>query len=157
MVPDLKVKEPPLAPCFHRCECPPEVASAKKGSAREKAAIAAMNGSGSNGGNGSGGNNNRALIKAISDSKVYQEYERAFNVLTGLPVALQPVESWQLPHHGQRNESPFCALVSQKSRACAACLQVWESFAKRPSTSRRRSPVRPGCSTPPCRCGWATG
>jgi ligand-binding sensor protein len=77
------------------------------------------------------GNNNRALIKAISDSKVYQEYERAFNVLTGLPVSLQPVETWQLPHHGKRNENPFCALMSQKSRACAACLQVWEQLCEK--------------------------
>jgi AraC-like DNA-binding protein/ligand-binding sensor protein len=36
------------------------------------------------------------------------------------------VETWQLPHHGKRNENPFCALISQKSRACAACLQMWE-------------------------------
>jgi len=97
----------------------------KIGSAKTRAAAATMNG------NGSGGNNNRALIKAISDSKVYQEYERAFNVLTGLPVSLQPLETWQLPHHGRRNENPFCALVSQKSRACAACLQVWEQLCEK--------------------------
>ncbi len=77
------------------------------------------------------GTNNRALIKAISDSKVYQEYERAFNVLTGLPVSLQPVETWQLPHHGKRNENPFCALVSQNSHACAACLQAWEQLCEK--------------------------
>ena len=79
----------------------------------------------------SAGTNNRALIKAISDSKVYQEYERAFNALTGLPVSLQPVETWQLPHHGKRNENPFCALVSQNSHACAACLQAWEQLCEK--------------------------
>lgn len=83
---------------------------------------------------GSAGTNNRALIKAISDSKIYQEYERAFNVLTGLPVSLQPVETWQLPHHGKRNENPFCALMSQKSRACAACLQVQERLCAKATT-----------------------
>jgi AraC-like DNA-binding protein len=46
-------------------------------------------------------------------------------------VALQPVETWQLPHHGKRNENPFCALVSQKSRACAACLQVQERLCEK--------------------------
>jgi AraC-like DNA-binding protein len=40
------------------------------------------------------------------------------------------VESWQLPHHQQRKENPFCALLAQRSRACAACLQVQESLAK---------------------------
>ena len=77
------------------------------------------------------GTNNRALIKAISDLKVFQEYERAFNALTGLPVSLQPVETWQLPHHGKRNENPFCALVSQNSHACAACLQAWEQLCEK--------------------------
>ena len=82
----------------------------------------------------SAGTDNRALIKAISDSKIYQEYERAFNVLTGLPVSLQPVETWQLPHHGKRNENPFCALVSQNSHACAACLQAWEQLCEKAAT-----------------------
>lgn len=82
-------------------------------------------------GGSSAGNSNRALIKAISDSKVFQEYERAFNVLTGLPMSLQPVETWQLPHHGKRNENPFCALVSQNSHACAACLQAWEQLCEK--------------------------
>ena len=46
-----------------------------------------------------------------------------------MPVALRAVESWQLPHHGHRNESPFCALVLETSRACASCLQVQEKLA----------------------------
>lgn len=72
------------------------------------------------------GHGNRALIEALLGSKIYQEYERAFGDMTGLPVSLQPVETWQLPYHGRRNENPYCALMAQKSRACAACLQVRE-------------------------------
>src|SRR3974390_1634910 len=70
----------------------------------------------------------RALIEALVNSKIFQEYERAFNDATGLPVALRPVETWQLPHHGKRNEGPFCSLISQKSRACASCLSVQETL-----------------------------
>ena len=74
------------------------------------------------------GSDNRKLIDAIVNSKPYQEYERAFTEITGLPVALRPLETWQLPHHGQRKENPFCALLAQKSRACAGCLQVQEQL-----------------------------
>ncbi len=74
------------------------------------------------------GNTNRALVDALVNSKIYREYERAFGDLTGLPIALQPVETWQLPHHNKRNENPFCSLMSQKSRACAACLQTQEKL-----------------------------
>jgi AraC-like DNA-binding protein len=76
------------------------------------------------------GNGDRGLIEALASSKVFQEYERAFTEATGLPVALRPVETWQLPHHGKRNEGPFCSLISQKSRACASCLSVQESLSE---------------------------
>ena len=58
-----------------------------------KAGTAAPNGNG-NGSNGNGngnGNANRALIEALIGSKVYQEYERAFGDMTGLPMVLQPI------------------------------------------------------------------
>lgn len=77
-----------------------------------------------------GGDNHRTLIDALVTSKIYQDYERAFTEATGLPVALRPVESWQLPHHGKRGESPFCAMVAGKSKACAVCLQVQEKLVK---------------------------
>src|ERR1051325_666396 len=76
------------------------------------------------------GNGNRALLEALAGSKLYHDYERAFSDATGLPVALRPVESWQLPLHGKRQENPFCQLMAQKSRACAACLQVTESLSQ---------------------------
>lgn len=79
-------------------------------------------------GSNGNGNANRALIEALVNSKIYQEYERAFSEATGLPVALHPVENWQLPHHGKRNENGFCAMLAQKSRSCSACLQVQQSL-----------------------------
>ena len=88
---------------------------------RSSAATLVEIGHGNGNGNGTG---NRALIGALAASKVYRDYERAFNDMTGLPMALQPLEAWQLPHHGRRNENPFCALMSQKSHSCAQCLQL---------------------------------
>src|SRR5215470_16950535 len=73
--------------------------------------------------------NNGNVIEKLAGSKIYQDYERAFSEATGLPVTLRPVESWQLPHHGKKSENPFCRLMSQKSRSCAACLQVHQRLA----------------------------
>ena len=70
------------------------------------------------------------LVERLSESKVYHDYERAFSDATGLPLRLRSVESWQLPHHGQRKENPFCAMLASKSRACAACLQVQQCLAE---------------------------
>lgn len=73
--------------------------------------------------------NENQVIEALCSSQVYRDYERAFTEATGLPVALRPLESWQLPHRGQRGENKFCALMATKSRACAACLQLQEKLA----------------------------
>jgi AraC-like DNA-binding protein len=66
----------------------------------------------------------------LAHSRVYQDYEKAFTQATGLPMALRPVETWQLPLHGKRHESPYCALMSGKSRACASCLQMQEKLSQ---------------------------
>lgn len=71
------------------------------------------------------------LVERLGESKLYQDYERAFSEATGLPLRLRSVDSWQLPHHGQRKENPFCAMMAGKSRACAACLQVQQVLAER--------------------------
>jgi len=77
-----------------------------------------------------GGGTDRNLIEALVSSKVFQDYERAFTEATGLPVALRPVETWQLPHHGKRKEGPFCAIISETSRACGSCLQMQERLSE---------------------------
>ena len=87
------------------------------------------------GGTGENGQDNRALVEALTSSRVYRDYERAFSDLTGLPIALQPVETWQLAHHGKRNENAFCSLLSKKNRSCAACLQTQEQLCKQATTN----------------------
>src|ERR1043165_422916 len=74
--------------------------------------------------------NENHLIEALRDSQLYRDYERAFSEATGLPVALRSVDSWQLPHHRQRTENPFCALMAGRSSACAACLQTQQKLAE---------------------------
>jgi AraC-like DNA-binding protein/ligand-binding sensor protein len=71
---------------------------------------------------------NTDLIDALANSRLYRDYERAFSDATGLPVALSPVESWQLPHHARRCENRFCALLAAHSHSCAACLQAHQKL-----------------------------
>lgn len=74
---------------------------------------------------------NTTLVDTLAHSEMYQQYERAFSETTGLPVTLRPVESWQMPHRNKRNENPFCAMMAQKSRACAACLQIQQQLSEK--------------------------
>src|SRR5215204_5402587 len=73
---------------------------------------------------------NENVIETLAQSKLYQDYEKAFNDATGLPLTLRGPDAWKLPHHGARKENPFCAMMAQKSRSCAACLQVQQQLAE---------------------------
>jgi AraC-like DNA-binding protein len=75
-------------------------------------------------------NANDHLLETLANSAMFQDYERAYTETTGLPVALRPVETWQLPLHRRRNENPFCAIMGGQSRTCAACLQMQEELAR---------------------------
>lgn len=86
------------------------------------------------------------LLQALTESRIYQDYEKAFSEATGLPVALRPVESWQLPHHNRRNENKFCALMAGKSKACAACLQVQQKLAETATDTPRTVECQLGLS-----------
>jgi len=75
-------------------------------------------------------NNNKDLIESLINSKIFQDYEKAFSETTGLPVSLRLVESWQLPHHGKRHENPLCAMLAEKSKSCATCLQMQQKLSE---------------------------
>jgi AraC-like DNA-binding protein len=66
----------------------------------------------------------RVLVAQLKRSQVFRDYERAFRETTGMPLALRPVEAFDLPHHGDPKESPFCALMAQSNHSCSACLQM---------------------------------
>ena len=75
-------------------------------------------------------NANGQLLETLTRSEMFQDYERAYSEATGMPVALRPVETWKLPFHGKRKENGWCALMAEKSRTCAACLQVQEKLSQ---------------------------
>ncbi|AHF90836.1 DNA-binding domain-containing protein, AraC-type [Opitutaceae bacterium TAV1] len=66
----------------------------------------------------------RELVEQLKRSQIYRDYEQAFRDTTGLPLNLRPIEAFDLPHHGDPNENPFCALMATTNHTCAACLQL---------------------------------
>ncbi len=86
----------------------------------------------------------KSLIERLSQSRIFEDYSKAFVDTTGLPLALQPVEAWQLAIRGHAKESPFCILMAKSSRSCAACLEVQDQI---------RSSTQPGPTTVRCFAG----
>ena len=71
---------------------------------------------------------NRELVDTLRRSKLFRDYERVFAQATGLPLALRPLEYWQLAHHGKRNENPFCALLAENPKTLAVCLEAHDEM-----------------------------
>ncbi|MEK7779975.1 MAG: PocR ligand-binding domain-containing protein, partial [Verrucomicrobiota bacterium] len=71
---------------------------------------------------------NKKFIEALSQSQIYQDYERAFTKTTGLPLSLRPVETFQRAHGGKKSENPFCLLMAEQNRACASCLETQQKI-----------------------------
>ncbi len=65
----------------------------------------------------------RPLVEQLRRSQIYRDYEKAFRETTGLPLALRGKGNFNLPHHGDPNENPFCALMAGTNHTCASCLQ----------------------------------
>jgi AraC-like DNA-binding protein/ligand-binding sensor protein len=69
-------------------------------------------------------NKDTNVMERLNRSEVYGEYQKAFGAATELPLTMRPLETWQLAHRHQAHENPFCAMMAQSNRACAACLEV---------------------------------
>jgi AraC-like DNA-binding protein len=84
-------------------------------------------------------NSDKTLVDRLAASELFREYEKAFSTATGMPVALRPVETFDLPFHGKKQENAFCAMMAKKNRACGACLQMQEELrrnaAEKPATT----------------------
>jgi AraC-like DNA-binding protein/ligand-binding sensor protein len=76
-------------------------------------------------------NSGKVLVEKLTRSKIFRDYEQAFRAATGLPFSLTPPETWGLPHHGDRNENPFCEALAEGGKTCAACLAMQERLVKK--------------------------
>ena len=101
------------------------------------------------------GHNDRKLIDALRRSSIYRQYEKVFSESTGLPLALRPVESFDLPFHGKKNENPFCAFLADRKGACTFCLQTQERLVKHQGrAAAQHAPVPLASRKRVCRCRW---
>jgi AraC-like DNA-binding protein len=71
---------------------------------------------------------NKHLIEMLVRSRLFRDYESVFARATGLPLALRPLEYWQLAHHGKKLENAFCALLAEQPSTLAVCLEAHDQM-----------------------------
>jgi len=80
---------------------------------------------------------NKQLVEMLLRSRLFRDYESVFTKATGLPLALRPLEYWQLEHHQKTNENRFCAMLAERPATLAVCLQSHAEIIQHTGTSAR--------------------
>jgi AraC-like DNA-binding protein/ligand-binding sensor protein len=73
-------------------------------------------------------NSNKQLIDMLRRSRLFRDYEGVFSKATGLALALRPLDYWQLEHQGKKQENPFCALLAERPKSLAVCLEAHQEM-----------------------------
>jgi len=63
-------------------------------------------------------------VARLQKSALFREYRQAFEAITGLPLVLREAGSFRTPLQGSTRVNPFCSLMTQANKSCAACLQL---------------------------------
>jgi AraC-like DNA-binding protein len=74
------------------------------------------------------GSQNKQLVDMLRRSRLFRDYESVFTKATGLPLALRPLDYWQLEHQGKKHENPFCALLAENPATLSVCLQAHQDM-----------------------------
>src|SRR4051812_7822263 len=69
-----------------------------------------------------------AEVAALLRSQIYRDYQQAFTVASGLPLALRRRGLQELPADSSV-ESPFCLLMAKTRPACEECLALQRQLA----------------------------
>ena len=64
------------------------------------------------------------FVTLLQASEIFRDYQRAFQSITGLPLALRAAGSFQPPMQGTKLGNPLCALLAGRNKTCAACLEM---------------------------------
>jgi AraC-like DNA-binding protein len=78
------------------------------------------------------------VMRHLSRSQIFKDYERAFSEAVGLPLNIRGHDSWSPSHHGQEDRGSLAAILARFNKARAACLRA-QTDASRDSDSTTRT------------------
>src|SRR5256714_6707375 len=77
------------------------------------------------------------VMRHLSRSQIFKDYERAFSEATGLPLNIRGHHSWSPAHHGKKDHDSFAAILARFNKARAACLSAQADASREPDPATR--------------------
>ena len=79
----------------------------------------------------------REIVRYLSRSQIFKDYEHAFNEAMGLPLNIRAHDSWSPSHHGKTDHDSFAAILARFNKARAACLKAQTDASQEPDSTTR--------------------
>src|SRR5438309_11070902 len=76
------------------------------------------------------------VMRHLSRSQIFKDYERAFSEAMGLPLNIRGHDSWSPSHHGKEDHDSFASILARFNKARAACLAAQAGASHPASTTR---------------------
>src|SRR5438105_5209963 len=77
------------------------------------------------------------VMRHLSRSQIFKDYERAFSEAVGLPLNLRAHGSWSPAHHGKTDHVSFAAILARFNQARAACLRAQTDASQKLASTTR--------------------
>jgi AraC-like DNA-binding protein/ligand-binding sensor protein len=77
------------------------------------------------------------VMRHLSHSQIFKDYERAFSEAMGLPLNIRAHDSWSPAHHGKTDHDSFAAILARFNQARAACLRAQTDASQEPAWTTR--------------------
>jgi AraC-like DNA-binding protein len=86
---------------------------------------------------GSARSSDQEVMRHLSRSQIFKDYERAFSEAVGLPLNIRAHDSWSPAHHGKIDDESFAAILARFNQARAACLRAQTDASQEPPSTTR--------------------
>src|SRR5437867_5869186 len=86
---------------------------------------------------GSARSSDQEVMRHLSRSQIFKDYECAFSEAMGLPLNIRGHDCWSPPHHGKEDHDSFASILARFNKARAACLRAQTEASREPDSTTR--------------------
>jgi AraC-like DNA-binding protein len=91
----------------------------------------------SNGTRSASRSSDQEVMRHLSRSQIFKDYERAFSEAMGLPLNIRGHDSWSPAHHGKEDGNSLASILARFNKARAACLRAQTDASRKPDATTR--------------------
>ncbi|PYK85622.1 MAG: hypothetical protein DME40_17345, partial [Verrucomicrobia bacterium] len=86
---------------------------------------------------GASRSSDQEVMRHLSRSQIFKDYECAFSEAMGLPLNIRGHDCWSPPHHGKEDHDSFASILARFNKARAACLRAQTEASREPDSTTR--------------------